>query len=355
VTWRQILDGKDAERARALTTAIGNRLAAETASPPGLGAGAAGRAMCLAYLACDDARFAAARDAAIRITVDEIAATATDPSLYAGFTGVAWLLCHLGDAGDAYIDDALERMLGRETIDHDLLTGLTGIGVYALERRSRALAQRVVDKLAARAVLQREGTVAWSARPGELSAAGGLSLGVAHGTAGVVAFLAAARSSGISDKGLLDRALRWLLAHRMDGGSRWGGSEQRPRSAWCNGDAGIAGAILAAARSTGHVDLLDVAVAMARKAARRIDPHVVEAGLCHGAAGLAHIYNRAWQASGDAELRDAARAWYDRAVAATDAANEPAGFLTGLAGIGLALAAATGSKEPAWDRVLLLS
>jgi hypothetical protein len=101
---------------------------------------------------------------------------------------------------------------------------------------------------------------------------------------------------------------------------------------------------------------------------------VVDAGLCHGAAGLAHVFNRLFQASGEERLAAAARQWFRHVLEMpahpdgiagfaawthTDASgwhwHPDRGFLTGAAGIGLALMAAVGAQEPAWDRVLLLS
>jgi hypothetical protein len=77
---------------------------------------------------------------------------------------------------------------------------------------------------------------------------------------------------------------------------------------------------------------------------------------------------------GDPELLAAARYWLRRALDLREPATGVAGYtalrydaqarayadpdpglLMGAAGIGLALLAATGDVEPAWDRILLLS
>ena len=100
-----------------------------------------------------------------------------------------------------------------------------------------------------------------------------------------------------------------------------------------------------------------------------------DAGLCHGAAGLAHLFNRIHQATGDAVLGDAARraVWCWRSTCTTRGSGWAAflgsdpldrrgpqwvadpGILMGSTGIGLALLAATGTVELAWDRILMLS
>ena len=76
---------------------------------------------------------------------------------------------------------------------------------------------------------------------------------------------------------------------------------------------------------------------------------------------------RLYHATRRDELRASAIAWIERGLAARRSdgiAGFPAysssgweddpGVLTGAAGVGLALLAATGTVEPAWDRLLLL-
>ena len=66
-------------------------------------------------------------------------------SLYGGYPGVAWAMAHLKEFLDegrigspAAADVALKDLLGAGRADwrgnHDVITGLTGIGVYAQER-----------------------------------------------------------------------------------------------------------------------------------------------------------------------------------------------------------------------------
>ena len=77
---------------------------------------------------------------------------------------------------------------------------------------------------------------------------------------------------------------------------------------------------------------------------------VTSTGLCHGAAGLAHLFDRLYRSSGNATCAERARDWWARALAMP----RPTGghLLEGAAGFGLALAAALGDTEPAWDRLL---
>src|SRR5205807_798323 len=73
-----------------------------------------------------------------------VADHATSASLYGGLTGVGWALAHLqvrlpgldGEADAAEIDEALLHHLDRTPWpdDYDLVSGLIGFGVYALDQ-----------------------------------------------------------------------------------------------------------------------------------------------------------------------------------------------------------------------------
>src|SRR5439155_14253110 len=134
------------------------------------------------------------------------------PSLYGGITGVAWATEHLrARLFDADEDDSNEE-IDVALLDHlnqspwrgpyDLVYGLIGVGVYALERTPRpgavACLERVIDRLEEVAVRGPEG-IAWFTPPRHLpvtlrerSPDGHFNLGLAHGVPGAVAFLAEA-------------------------------------------------------------------------------------------------------------------------------------------------------------------
>lgn len=200
---------------------------------------------------------------------------------------------------------------------------------------------------------------------------------------GVVVLLACACAAGLAEtmvRPLLEGAVRWLLAQQNPRGFRYGiarGKKDEPaRLAWCYGDAGVAAALLWAARLVDEPDWEQESRVIARRAARRPAEQsgVVDAGLCHGAAGLGHLFNRMYQATGDAELLEAARFWFartlqmrkpERGVGGYEAwepdENENTywvadpGLLMGATGIALALLAATTSIEPKWDRMMLVA
>ena len=329
------------------------------------------------------------------------------PALFMGFSGVGWVVEHLtrelfeGDDGLADdIDDGLRRVLAdvKEVPFYELIGGLVGFGTYLVERLPHPGAAetlgRIIDLLDARAEKSERG-ITWFTPPELLSSEqrqrmpdGCYNIGVAHGVAGIIGFLAAARREGIEDPRvvrLADGAVAWLLANKMSGTERSvfpafiaPGQEPEPtRTAWCYGDIGVAAVLLSASRSFERPEWEAEALAIARLASRRSvqDTQAIDPGLCHGAAGMAHLFNRFYQATGDADMKTAALAWYREALdmrrpgeglagllswvrnpAADGGSWRPEhGFLSGIAGYGLAMLAAVSDVEPAWDRVLLVS
>jgi lantibiotic modifying enzyme len=335
--------------------------------------------------------------------IDALETMPLSAMLHGGFTGIAWCVEHLrGSHHDAFdgdvnapIDEALQSML---TISpwrggYDLIGGLVGLGVFALERLPRAAAvqslRSIVARLAELAEWKPEGCAWWTAPTlmparAQLYPEGCHDLGVAHGIAGVIAFLGQVASiEALSGEAisLLEGAVRWMLAQQLPAESGFGfgyAAERREpaRSAWCYGDPGIAAALLVAARAVARSDWAQIAIELGIRSTRRAfeETHVVDVGLCHGAVGLAHIYNRLYQTTGIETFAEAARDWYQRILAMRNPGEGLArystyersgtgsfewkshcGLLTGISGIALALLAGATELEPEWDRVLLCS
>src|SRR3954454_10859899 len=183
-TWHPLLTGPLADRVSRTVHEIAEALSAapsrEGGSRASLASGLAGQALFYAYLAIATSDEAAADRAAefLEKAADELANTPLPPHLYAGFPGVAWTMEHLQDllfespegeeAEDPVgeIDEALLPPLKRSPWvgEYDLIGGLAGLGVYALERLPRpsaaALLEQIVDRLAELADILDEGT-AW--------------------------------------------------------------------------------------------------------------------------------------------------------------------------------------------------
>jgi hypothetical protein len=405
--WQPLLEGALKDRALESVRAILHDLAPRACAPdgePSLAGGTAGLAVLHGYLAQAEAGqgHAALAGRYLRRATAAVAAEPAAASLYSGLTGVGWALTHLqgrssdcdGEGDAAEIDELLRCHLDRSpwSGDYDLIDGLVGFGVYALERLPRpdavACLERVVEHLADTAERRPEG-VTWWTNPAwlppesrEKAPHGYYNLGLAHGVPGVIALLGRACAAGVAvgkARPLLQGAAGWLLAQELsEGFPYWVGPEATPdspaRLAWCYGDPGVAVALLGAARAVGEPAWERQALAMARRAARRprAESGVVDAGLCHGAAGLGHLFNRMFQATREPSLGEAARLWFEQVLAMRRPGRGIGGYearkggdgirwvadpglLTGATGIALALLAAATAVEPAWDRVLLVA
>ena len=414
--WRPILSTTAAQQALQAVDAIAESITSITASPgerdPSLGRGQAGLALLYTWLA--RTRRMPQADVLARQCLDQaieaVSTQAMNASLYGGFTGVAWAAelveRRLGpdaeDRGEA-VDDALLRLLSRAdrwSAPYDLIVGLTGLGVYALQRYPRPVAteclRRVVERLHECAQHDEHGLYWWTP-PAEILdqesrnqyPSGRADLGVAHGVAGPIALLGGICDAGVEQataRPLLEGAVSWLLAHSVptDAGPTFpvwvapGFQPSPARCAWCYGDPGIAAALLLAARGVGDAGWEQTAVALACRAAERpaSETGVVNANFCHGAAGLAHLYNRMYQATGEPKLGGAALYWLERTLGFYRRARDAGGtwvqgnwepgqrelwtwtgieLVEGAAGVALVLLAAATSVEPTWDRMFLVS
>lgn len=312
-TWTPILDGALATRAIDVVDAIANASCRD--APPddapanddravdeaSLANGHAGIAILHAYLARSGfTRGAAATIAEARFdaAIQAIGERRAPPFLYEGFTGVAWTATHLRNLNreqqdeelTEVVDDALRQYLTRSgwDDDYDLVSGLAGIGVYALERlpgpAGRGLLALVVDRLDECAEHGERG-VTWLTAPELLPdwlraicPRGHYNLGMAHGVPGAIAVLAAACNAGIAQSRaarLLAGAVRWLLSHEAAGDAplpfpNWitpDGEASRARLAWCYGSPGVAASLFLAGRAAGEPAWQRKAIDLARRAA----------------------------------------------------------------------------------------
>ena len=397
-TWAPVVDGDDAEAAVRVVREIAAALAELDVDDPSLAGGLAGMALALAEL--DDAGLVAGgrvhADVLLERSLDHVRRRPMPSlALYPGLTGVAWAFGRVAadeepdlDIFDDLVVASLERP---HRGHHDVVNGVVGLGVYALDRLPRKQACRVlelvVDRLAALAEPRGRGLV-WVTPPELLQEPkltafprGMIDLGLAHGVSGAVTLLAEIHAAGIARdeaRRLITGAVSWLLDVAWpDGGPcRYplgiaDGVEPPPtRPAWCYGDTSVAVALFSAGVRLGEADWRAAGHALAREAAGR-DVAVGDAGLCHGAAGLAHLYSRFFHATGDELFAQAARDWIRRCLAMRKSGAAVAGFprldgpdgpwtadpglLTGAAGVALALAAAVAPRAPRWDDFVLLS
>jgi lantibiotic biosynthesis protein len=264
--------------------------------------------------------------------------------LFGGLSGLGWVTEHVirqlarfqgrperdGSRINEDTDQALllELQRGRWQSTYDLTTGLTGIGLYFLQRLPGDPA-----KLGLELVI------------GRLEAGTQREAGVARGLAGMLYLLGQAAAAGVDApraNRLLRRIFEALLEHQVES----------PNScSWSEGELGIAAVCLQLGPRADH-SLLD----------RCLEGTVAERdlSLLNGAAGAAHMWTRISRITGDARDRQASLSWWKRAIELHEKTNPTTdtvgvGFLGGAAGTGLALLAALTPVEPAWDGLLCLS
>jgi hypothetical protein len=393
-SWTPLLEGNLAAEALSAVRDIAAAVAVDPLAP------AADRTVFWAYAApvLETPYANTAYDVALDDLIAQLQSGAPHTALYdSGLAGLGWTLTHIldGDESLVVLDEALVEIVRAEraTGGYDLAQGLTGIGVYFLERlvtgggdAAREGLELVVDALARCATVTDDG-ITWLTTPEigprsfrEVYPDGFYDLGLAHGTAGVAAFLgraAALDDRPVAPRRLCDAALRWIAAQRQDRDpcGRFpavtvkGHAPERARAAWCYGDPGIAVALWGVASRLGTPTALALETAYDCATREPATCGTRDTGLCHGTSGIAHLCNRFYQASGDTTFRDAARAWFARTLAGRRPANDgiggfmqwrgehewqPAsGLIDGAIGIGLALISAISDTEPSWDRMLL--
>lgn len=420
--WTAILTGETAERAERAVTGIarellrrGPRVGEPDFRRACLATGVAGQAVFFHQLALtsgsDQEQAAAAEDWAEELLEDAVTALTSvpmGPSLYQGFSGIAWAAEHLRGSEDEDRNQEIDaRLLDRVATAPwpatlDLVDGLAGLAVYAAERLPAPSAVAILEALAERlreaAEAVAEG-LTWRFRAAPNWVSPPLyDLGLAHGVGGIVGALALLHGTvgerwrpAVAE--MLDGAVSWLLAqevaaHDTAEASRFPGlihagfpaSPAGPvapsRLAWCYGDLAMAVTLFAAAQARGNDGWRQHSLDIAAQAALRSleSSKVKDSGLCHGAFGVAHLLNRLYQSSGDHRLLEGALRWFREGFALERPGEAVAGFpawwvgraasgtwepdtslLTGAAGTALALLAGISAVEPAWDRILVAS
>jgi len=417
-SWRPVLPDDLRSEAELVVTQITDTVRNARGEGFSLARGLPGRALLYTYL--DASRGSAEHrehmTASLFAAMDDFSSRPVDepllPGLFEGFTGLAWTLQHvlplygIEDDPNAEFDASLTSLLSvpQWLGSFDLIYGVAGIGIYALERLPHPAAHDLVTncvRLLEGLCGEDQDGVHWFTSPELLPAQkrahspkGRFDFGVAHGAMGVIGFLgqACARSvGGSSARRLLTRSVEWIMSRRLAGAAQryplfindrgsttvFGG----PYWGWCYGDLGLSAVLCAAARAAHRPDWLTEAETIASAAAEKLrqakapeEVGITEPGLCHGAAGVAHLFNRLFQATGNTLFRDVSCDWYRYTLNGRVAggslggfrltALDPdqgrftkmstAGFLEGAIGIALALISAMSNVVPRWDRLLLL-
>lgn len=325
-------------------------------------------------------------------------------NFFSGISGVAWAVEHLHNLGIVDCDpefnfEVNEALMASLSVAHwggltELIGGLAGLGVYALEGRRSPAKDAIIAEILRHLFEQAEWSdgCTWFSLPEALpeparsqSPKGCYNLGLSHGLPGVIAFLSFATHMGYkSALPLLAGSVRWLQRQKnpYPNGSFYGNQlaegriEVGSRLSWCYGDLGISLAFHHAAVALADDEIMRESRELALLCAGRADapPGVVDACLCHGHFGNAHIFNRWFQATGEDSFRVATLKCLDQGLASyrkgrgcggfnvwssplpSEAPRGPwiarSGLLEGTAGMGLALLAAISPTIPNWDRLL---
>jgi lantibiotic biosynthesis protein len=377
--------------------------------PTGLAQGHPGLALAFAQLdgCCPGEEWDAAARRQIELAVEALRVERrSDVSLFSGLAGIAFaaesvdsrryarLLSTLDALISQHTERAIARMESRPSgvaeYDLDVVSGLAGVGAYALTRGDEQLLHSIVDALV-RIVLVDGDIPGWHTPPELLldetdraaSPGGRLNCGLAHGIPGPLALLSLAASAGFDGDGLADsitRGATWLADQRVD--DRWGvnwpysvpidgdGTLAPARAAWCYGAPGISRALWLAGEATGDRELQVLAVEALEAVARR-PPEARQASaptFCHGTAGILAIASRMADDCGSravCELADELAVslvgqfepeaiFGYRDLDADGRAVDRAGVLQGAAGVALVLLASTPEAAPPWERMFLV-
>lgn len=354
----------------------------------------------------------AAASASIQAVVAAPVDVAEHAGLYYGGPAITFLLHAAADRHPRYrsaaeaLDEHVLRLARRRLAtaaaridrgeaatfaEYDLFYGLTGIGALLLRHHpdgdDLAGILRYLVTLATRPH-QQDGVELpgwWVAHdPDEIlpTPGGHANLGMAHGAAGLLAFLALATLAGRVVKGQREAIgvlTGWFGQWRQDGpdGPWWPqwitrddlglGRPAQPGSggpSWCYGTVGIGRALQLAALATDDPQRQEAAEhAVAASLTDAQLDRVTEPGVCHGIAG---IYQTAYRAARDARTPGIARrlpiladrlAQHTAPLGDATGGTDGGGLLTGRAGIALAQETTRSVAPPrtGWDACLLIT
>ncbi|UMR29232.1 lanthionine synthetase C family protein [Massilia sp. MB5] len=386
-----------AARSNALSEAIAARLIAHCSingANSSLWSGKAGAALYLSYL------HSQAPQPALRQHARELASAALDDIAAYPVSGLyqhVWTIwaartvdvMFKESENSAFCDDLdgllLESLWEIDAWNgrYELISGLLGIGAYALTamRQScgRQIAERVVQLLLSRSsidgnwqwwyTLPADGTPSLLLRHPK----GYCDLGLAHGNAGVMAFLSQTLQHGIlaeESAAALTRLVPWMLAQRNTAAQMTSfpflaeDAEQTSRCAWCYGDLGIAWALRMAGLAMERHEWSALSQEIARRLITLPPPMlgISDYALCHGWAGTGHILRCLADDFNDEDLRTSARhalhtslIWQEQQLQLRDEDSASLGFLEGAPGIALALLSGFSGLPNHWHYPLLLA
>jgi lantibiotic biosynthesis protein len=260
-------------------------------------------------------------------------------NLSGGVAGIAFVFQHLRnmnvlDTADALDFSEMDEFIklavdsDSKTGNWDPLHGMTGLGIYFLERNKetgeRKYLEKIVDRLADMCA-NADGRRVWIT-PGNKNYNDNYNFGLAHGMPGVLSFLARVYSRGIKQHEISEMivsSLAFLLDHEYSDDPLYSfpaalpvfqGVKQNkslPRLAWCYGDLSMANTLVHCGKALNRRDWYEKGISVAVKTTHRTleNSGCIDATFCHGTVGLAHQYHRLYQITGNRIFEKARDYW----------------------------------------------
>ena len=341
---------------------------------------------------------------------DVLANDELDYNMSGGVAGIAFVFQHLRNMGLLDNSDDLNLSELDEFIglgadkdftlgNWDPLHGMTGLGIYFLERNKetgeKKYLEKIVDHLAA--MRTPDGNYKLWITPGyEKISNDNYNFGMAHGMPGVLSFLAQVYARGIKQKEieeLISSCLPFLLQHEFDDDAaccfptaidvvpKENTDAPYSRHAWCYGDLCMANALVHCGKALYGINPMAIGwknkgIEIALKTTHRTFENAgcTDAPFCHGTTGLAHQYNRFYKLTGDEVFKYASENWLQVTQEQFYKPGEGAGgyyfrtfnkqkeifemtsefgLLEGSAGIALVYLSCLYNIKPDWDAIFL--
>ena len=276
---------------------------------------------------------------------DALANEELDHNMSGGVAGIAFVFQHLrnmdlldksNDLNLSELDEFIDRGVDNDFINSnwDPLHGMTGLGIYFLERNKETgetkYLEKIVDHLAALRVTVGEYKV-WITPGYEKISNDNYNFGMAHGMPGVLSFLAQVYARGIKQKEieeLISSCLPFLLQQELredavccfpttiDVVLKEKEENSYSRHAWCYGDLCMANALVHCGNALQQHNPMAIrwrnkGMEVALKTTQRNFENAgcTEAPFCHGTLGLVHQYNRFYRLTGNEVFKYASDYW----------------------------------------------
>lgn len=293
---------------------------------------------------------------------------------------------------------AVDKIIYREVDKYieinywDYLHGYIGVGIYALERFDCSeylvnVLDRILCKIEKTVEWVDNDCCRWKSIIDYKNQLFGYNICLSHGLAGLLRFLTLVYTKDIFKNrvyALIEGCSKFSLSQKMDilkNGSFFPTHSLdvsyglKSRLGWCYGDLGIIISLYCVSDIINRSDLKKTTLEMLRYVAvnRRdlLKNDIADACFCHGTSGVLQIFYRMWIMTGDVEFKNAADYWFNETLKMARFEDGVLGYkshgsieksykneydlLNGITGIGLVLLYYLESKNPDWDKCLLLS